>query len=86
MAGVEGQRIRGVFARRGFSGRTFGAAFDLVSLAYGVLPPTRLIVEVDFAGESRLPANSGGGDRLKAKYGTGWPPQFGRGDVLAVGG
>jgi hypothetical protein len=86
MAGVEGQRIRDTFARRGLSGRTFGAAFDPVLLAYGVLPITRLIVGVDFAGGSRLPANSGGGDRLKAKYGAGWPPRFGRGSVLAVGG
>jgi hypothetical protein len=71
MARVERLRIRGTFARRGLSGRTFGAAFDPVPLAYGVLPATRLIVGVDFAGVSRLPANSGGGDRLKAKYGTG---------------
>jgi hypothetical protein len=70
MAGVEGQRmIRGTSARRGLSGRTFGAAFDPVLLAYGVLPATCLIVEVDFAGVSRLPANSVGVDRLKAKIG-----------------
>jgi hypothetical protein len=69
MAGVEGQRIRNTFARRGFSGRTLGAAFDPVPLTYGVLPTTRLIFGVDFAGVSRLPANSMGGDRLKAKIG-----------------
>jgi hypothetical protein len=67
MAGVEGQRIRDTFARRGLSGRTFGAAYQPVPLAYGVLPVTRLIFGIDFAGVSRLPANSGDGDRLKAK-------------------
>jgi hypothetical protein len=60
MAGVERQRIRGTFARRGLSSRTFGAAFDLVSLAYGVLPSTRLMGAAEFASVSRLPANSGG--------------------------
>jgi hypothetical protein len=69
MAGVERQRIRDTFARRGLSGRTFGAACQPVPLTYGMLPTTYLIVEVDFAGVSRLPANSGGGDRLKAKIG-----------------
>jgi hypothetical protein len=71
MARVEGLRIRGIFVRRGLSGRTLGAAFDPVPLAYGVLNTTRLIFGVDFAGVSRLPANSGGGGRLKAKYGAG---------------
>jgi hypothetical protein len=69
MAGVEGQRIRDTFARRGFSGRTFGAACQPVPLTYGMLPTTYLIVEVDFAGVSRLPANSVDRDRLKAKIG-----------------
>jgi hypothetical protein len=67
MAGGEGQRIRGTFARRDFSGRTFGAAFDPVPLAYGVLPATRLVFGIDFASVSRLPANSMGEDRLQAK-------------------
>jgi hypothetical protein len=78
MAGVEGLGIRGIFARRDISGRTFGPVFDLVLLTYGVLPTTCLIVGIDFVGGSRLPANSGGRDRLKAKYGAGWPPRFGR--------
>jgi hypothetical protein len=69
MAGVERQRIRDTFGRRGFSGRTLGAAVDRVPLAYGVLPATCLIVEVDFAGVSRLPAHSIDGDRLQAKIG-----------------
>ena len=43
------------------------AAFDLGPLTYGVLPATCSMVEFDFAGVSRLPANSGGGDRLQAK-------------------
>jgi hypothetical protein len=55
MAGVERQRIRGTSARRCLSGRTFGAAFDLGLLTYGVLPTPCLIVGVDFAGVSRLP-------------------------------
>jgi hypothetical protein len=71
MAGVERQRIRDTFARRGLSGRTFGAAFDPVPLAYGVLPPTCLIFGVDFAGGSRLPANFVRRDRLKAKIRSG---------------
>jgi hypothetical protein len=54
MAGVERQRIRGTSARRCLSGRTFGAAFDLGLLTYGVLPATCLIVGVDFAGVSRV--------------------------------
>jgi hypothetical protein len=62
MAGVEGQRRRDTSAQRSLSGRTLGAAFDPVPLTYGVLPATRLIVEVDFAGVSRLPANSVDGD------------------------
>jgi hypothetical protein len=86
MAGVEGQRIRDTFARRGLSGRTFGVAFDPVPLAYGVLPTTHLMGAAEFASVSRLPANSGGGDRLKSKYGTGWPTRFGRRGILAIAG
>ena len=67
MAEVERRRIKGIFARRGLPGRTLGAASDLGPLAYGVLPATCSMVEFDFAGVSRLPANSGGGDRLQAK-------------------
>jgi hypothetical protein len=74
MAGVERQRIRGTFARRGLSGRTLGAAFDPVPLTYGVLPTTRLIVGVDFAGGSRLPANFVRRDRLKARIRSGLTP------------
>jgi hypothetical protein len=77
MAGVEGQRIRGTFARRGLSGRTFGAAFEPVPLAYGVLPTIAWFFGIDFAGGSRLPANFVGGDRPRAKYGAGWPTRFG---------
>jgi hypothetical protein len=78
MAGVEGQRIRDTFARRGFSGRTFGVAFDPVPLAYGVLPTTGLMGAADFAGGNRLPANSGGG-------GIGPEPSTTQVDPLGLG-
>jgi hypothetical protein len=74
MAGVEGQRIRDTFVRGGLSGRTLGTAFDPVPLTDGVLPTTRLMVGVDFAGGSRLPANFVRRDWLKAKIRSGLAP------------
>jgi hypothetical protein len=62
MAGVEGQRIRGTFARRGLSGRTFGLACQPVSLVAGVLPTSWLMAAAEFASVNRLPASFVNGD------------------------